>query len=460
MKIDRQHVHFVGIGGIGMSAVAHMAAECGAIVSGCDRSAGAATEALAARGCRICVGHDPAHLEGVALVVRSSAIDKDHPEIQAARERGIPVVGRARMLARLGNGHRVIGIAGAHGKTTTTWIVARLLLEARFDPSVMVGGIVPELGGNYRVGAGDYMVTEVDESDGSLLEFQPYISVVTNVELEHVDRYPDLAAVQKTFRDYLRGTQPDGCVVICADSEAALESLDGTGRRVRTYGFAPGAEIRGANFRVEGARSRLDVERPQGPLADLEVGLPGRHNAQNALAAVAVAAELNIDDDVLRRALGGLRGVGRRLEEKGRANGVWVLDDYAHHPTEVAATLDAMRGMADGRLIGVFQPHRYSRTQQLGHAFGACFDALDRLVLLPIYGADEGPIEGVTSQIIEDAVRARGKVECVTCDSLDEAVGTLRRILEPGDTLVTLGAGNVYQVGEALLAEREECTVS
>jgi UDP-N-acetylmuramate--alanine ligase len=460
MKIDRQHVHFVGVGGIGMSAIALMAGECGASVSGCDVSDGPTMRTLAARDFRVSVGHDPAHLEGVALVVRSSAVSEDHPEIRAARERGIPVIGRARMLARLANGHRVVGIAGTHGKTTTTWIVASLLLEARYDPSVMVGGMVGELGGNYRVGAGQYMVTEVDESDGSLLEFQPYVSVVTNVELEHVDRYPDLGAVQETFREYLRGTQPDGCAVVCADCPAAMETLSGSSKRSRTYGFQPGAEVRGRNLRLEGTRSRMDVERPSGPLDGLEVGLPGRHNAQNALAAVAVADELGIGDEPLRRALGQLVGVDRRLQVKGCVSGVRVVDDYAHHPTEIAATLAAMRQMVDGRLIGAFQPHRYSRTQQLGDKFGACFDKLDRLVILPIYGAGEEPIDGVTSQIVVDAVEERGNVPYTLCGSIAEAVEYVRGALAPGDTLITLGAGNVYQVGDALLAGREECAVS
>jgi UDP-N-acetylmuramate--alanine ligase len=457
MRLKGRHIHFVGVGGIGMSAVAHMARELGAIVSGCDVHNGPIIHGLAAHGCQVHYGQDPAHLSGIELVVRSSAVPESNPEIQAALARHIPVVSRARMLARLTASYSVVAVAGAHGKTTTTWIAARLLLEAHYDPLVMVGGIVAELGGNYRVGGGSFFVTEVDESDGSLLEFEPMYSIVTNLDLEHVDRYPDLEAVKEIFRRYLRRTKRDGCVIVCADSPAALEALDAwRPNAYLTYGFADGADVCAENVRLDGARSILDVRRPGGTLRDLTVTLPGRHNVQNALAGVALASALGVPDEALRAALGHIASVGRRLEVKGSARGVTIIDDYGHHPTEIQATIQAALGLAGGRLLGVFQPHRYTRTFHLAERFGDCFDGLERLIVLPIYGAGEPPIEGVTAERIVRAVREHGRVECAYVEDWGEARRRLLDVLRPGDTLLTIGAGNVYQLGEQLLADLME----
>jgi UDP-N-acetylmuramate--alanine ligase len=437
-----------------MSAIAHMALDSGAIVSGCDVRDGAVVRALIGRGCRIHLGHDPAHLAGVELVVRSSAVPEGTPEIQEALRRHIPVITRARMLARFTSKHDLITIAGAHGKTTTTWIASKLLLEARLDPSAMVGGFVAELGGNYRLGGGPHFVAEADESDGSFLEFTPKYSVITNVDHEHVDRYPDLAAVQDAFRRFLRRTRPGGCVILCADSQPALDTLDAWAGARLTYGFAEGADFRAENIRLNGVRSTFDVRRPSGLLAGLTVSLPGRHNVQNALAGVALASLLGISDEVVRRALGRIEGVGRRLEKKGAASGVTVLDDYGHHPAEIRALLAAARGLSNGgRLFGVFQPHRYTRTLHLGERFGDCFDGLDYLVLLPIYGAGETPIEGVTSQCIEGPVREHGRVPCACFEDWEAARRHLLSVLRPGDTLLTIGAGDVFRLGEQLLAD-------
>ncbi|MFP4055282.1 MAG: UDP-N-acetylmuramate--L-alanine ligase [Candidatus Brocadiia bacterium] len=456
MRLDGRHIHFVGAGGIGMSALAHMAVESNAVVSGCDLQESPITRSLAARGCRIHQGHHPEHLEGVELVVRSSAVPEREPELQAALRRHIPVISRARMLARLAGDHQVVAVAGAHGKTTTTWLVAKLLLEARLDPSVMVGGMVPELGGNYRLGSGGLFVVEVDESDGSLLEFAPHYSIVTNVELDHVDRYPDLEAVQRTFRTYLRRTARDGCVILGADSGPARDTLDAWEGHYLTYGLAEDADLRAENVRHNGRSSVFDVRRPGGRLDALKLSLPGEHNVRNALAAVALASALGIDDAVLRAALGHASGVGRRLEAKGRAGGVVVLDDYGHHPTEIRAALAAARGLAEGRLVGVFQPHRFTRTLHLGEQFGPCFDELDHLVLLPIYAAGEAPIEGVTSARIQKAVEQRGSVSCARLADMETARRHVLEVLRPGDTLLTLGAGDVYRLGERILADLKE----
>jgi len=453
MTLNGRHIHFVGIGGVGMSAVAQMALDCGAAVSGCDAHDSPTLRALAERGCAVHVGHDPAHLAGVELVVRSSAVGTHSPEIAAAFARSIPVVTRARMLARFTHDRSLVTVAGAHGKTTTTWIAGKLLLEARLDPSVMVGGMVAELGGNYRLGASPYFVTELDESDGSLLEFSPHFSIVTNVDHEHVDRYPDLPAVQDTFRRFLARTRDAGTVIICADSGPAMDTLDAWTGRTLTYGFDERADFRAVNIHSSGCSSTFDLLRPNGALRDLVVTLPGLHNVQNALAGAALAAAMRIPDDVLRRALGRIVGVGRRLEKKGAARGVTMIDDYGHHPTEIRATLGAARGMANGRLLGVFQPHRYTRTHYLGDRFGDCFDTLDYLVLLPIYAAGEPPLDGVSARRIEKAVRQRGRVPCSCFDDWDAAQSHLLGLLRPGDTLLTLGAGDVDRFGEQLLDE-------
>lgn len=453
MTLQGRHVHFVGIGGVSMSAIAHMAIERGGQVSGCDVEESSRTEALAEQGCAIHVGHDPAHLDGVELVVRSSAVPEDEPEIAAALRRHIPVISRARMLARLASDHRVIAIAGSHGKTTTTWMATRLLIEARCDPSAMVGGPVAELGGSYRVGDSPYFVIETDESDGSLLEFQPYCTIVTNLDLEHVDRYPDLGVLQAIFRRFLARTGPDGCVILCADDEPTMAIRDAWDGQYLTYGFAEDADVRGENLRPEPQSTTLDVRRPGDLLPGLRVNLPGRHNAQNALAVAALATALGIADDALRAALAHIEGVGRRLERKGEAAGITVMDDYAHHPTEIRATLEAARQFAPGRLIGVFQPHRYTRTLHLARAFAACFDQLDHLVVVPLYAAGEPPIEGVTAQRIVEAVVEGGSVEVAWFDQWEGARRHLLDLLQPGDTLLTIGAGNVHQLGEQILDE-------
>jgi len=456
MMLHGRHIHFVGVGGVGMSAVAQMALDSGAIVSGCDAKDSAVVRALATRGCTIYLGHGPEHLAGVDLVVHSSAIPTASPELQAAFRQQIPVIGRARMLARFTNDRRLLTVAGAHGKTTTTWIISKLLLEARLDPSVMVGGMVEELGGNYRLGAGPFFVTEADESDGSFLEFAPQYSIITNVDHEHVDRYPDLQAVQDTFRHFLARTRPDGCVVLCADSQPAVETLDAWAGPTLTYGFAETATFRADNIHANGSSSTFDVHRPDGVLRDLVVTLPGHHNVQNALAAVALAAALRIPDDVLRRALSRIASVGRRLENKGEASGIRMMDDYGHHPTEIQATVRAARGMVPGRLLAAFQPHRYTRTDRLRERFGECFDTLDYLVLLPIYGAGEPPLDGVNTHCIESAVRSHGHVPCACFDDWATARRHLLGLLRPGDTLMTIGAGDVYRFGEEILAYLKE----
>jgi UDP-N-acetylmuramate--alanine ligase len=458
MELQGHHIHFVCVGGIGMSALAHMALDRGATVSGCDLNGGAVTRALAERGVTIRQGHDPSHLDGVELVVRSSAISEDAPEIAAAFHRHIPVIGRARCLAHFTDQADLVAVTGTHGKTTTTWLAGKLLIEAGLDPSVVVGGRVAELGGTYRLGTGDLFVAEVDESDRSLLEFSPCYSIVTNIEHDHVDCYPTLGDVEDVFLRYLRRTTPAGCAIACVDSPAVRRVLRAWGGPALTYGFAADAQVRAERVRLCGASSTFDAVTPNGAFKDLSLALPGKHNVQNALAAVALGYLLDIPEETLRRALAGVRGVNRRLEDKGTAAGIHVYDDYAHHTTEIQATIAAARGLLTngGRLVAAFQPHRYSRTQSLATAFGRCFDALDHLVVLPIYGAGEAPIDGVTSADITRAVSRTGEVGCRDFGRREAAEAHLLDLLRPGDTLMTLGAGDVYQLGESILATLQE----
>ena len=444
-------IHFVAIGGIGMSALARIAAEKGCEVSGCDNADGPALEDLRGRGCTCHVGHSPTHLDHVDLVVYSTAVPRDNPELQAATARGQAVISRGRMLAWLQRGHDTVAVAGAHGKTTTTWIIANVLIRAGLDPTVALGGNVADLRGNSRSGAGRLFVAEADESDGSFLHLAPKYPVITNIDLEHLDYYSGIDEINQSFAKFARARR-HGAVIACIDGPHVSGVLGRVGGRKITCGIGQG-DVAASNVRLEPERTIYDAALPGGSVHDVVISMPGLHNVRNSLVALALAVELGLAMDAVCDALANTSHVGRRLEKRGCERGVTVYDDYAHHPVEIQATLDAARRLAGGRLVGIFQPHRYTRTLHLHREFGAVFDQLDRLLIAPIYAASEPPIEGVTSELIAREVEARASVDVELVPDLGLASGRLAADLAPGDTLITLGAGDVWRVGDAVLEE-------
>jgi len=458
VKVAGRNIHFIGIGGIGMSSIAHIAAARGAIVSGCDRNENYVIDGLRSKGITCHTGHSPDHLQGVDLLVVSSAIDKSEPEIARAAAECVPVLSRARMLAVLMEGHQGIGVAGAHGKTTTTWIVSNIFIRGGFDPTVMLGGLVSDLNGNFRVGRSDLFVTEVDESDRSLLELAPKYAILTNIDREHLDNYRDLDDIKETFRSFVSRMPADGCLVACTDSAGVADVLSACPARVVTCGFDRPAEVRIINRRFMPGGSEFEIMWHNQPVLDLRLSLPGEHNIQNALAAAALALECGVPIPAIRNALANTPTVHRRFENKGSANNITVIDDYGHHPTEIKATLKTARiAWPEGRLIGIFQPHRYSRTHALCDDFADAFDDLDLLVITDIYCADEQPIEGVSSELILNAVLARGrKIQIEYVPKLNEVPERVLPMLQPGDTLITIGAGDVGALGDKILSRLRE----
>ena len=448
---QRLRIHFVAIGGIGMSALARIAAHKGCDVSGCDGVESSVLAGLRSRGIACRVGHSPAHLDGVDLVVYSTAVPLDSPEMAAAAERGIPIVHRGRFLAWLQDGHDTVAISGAHGKTTTTWIVANALIRAGLDPTVAVGGLVAELDGNSRCGTGPCFVTEADESDRSFLHLSPKYPVITNIDADHLDHYADIGEIRDAFAQFAEPA-PGGAVIACIDGPHVEDILGGVRGRKITVGIGRG-DVAADNVRLEPGRAVYDAALPGETLRDVALSMPGVHNVRNSLAALALAVELDLPMDAVRDALANTSHVGRRLELRGSERGIAVYDDYAHHPAEISATLEAARMLAPKRLVGIFQPHRYTRTLHLQREFGAAFDRLDLLLIAPIYAASEPPIEGVTSGLIARRVEELGDVKTELVPDFAAAADRLAADLEPGDTLITLGAGDVWQVGDAVLKD-------
>jgi UDP-N-acetylmuramate--alanine ligase len=438
-----------------MSAIAEMAARRGALVSGCDLAANENSERLIAAGVEFTLGHSPSHLEaGFDQLVYSSAVPDDSPELAAARKAGVETVSRSTMLARMMEDRRSIGVAGTHGKTTTTWLAAKLLVEAGLDPAVMVGGVVPELGSNFRAGDGEWFVTEVDESDGLLLEIRPEFSLLLNVDCDHFDHYESMDEIERTFARYAANTGREGCLIGCGDDRRARAVMEGAGRRFVTYGLQSGVTVRGFNVRLDGQGSTFDAFIGDRELRDLRVTLLGEHNVLNALAVVALAKELSLSADVLRRALAAAGNVQRRLQRRGQAGGVQVYDDYGHHPREIDATLAAARLLLEGggKLVVVFQPHRYSRTRALIKDFGTCFGRADHVAVTSIYSANEPPMEGVSSAAIVEEVAASGHPSVQYVPSRSSIVPHVLSVVGPGDLVLLLGAGDVWRLHDELIA--------
>ncbi|MGE6740734.1 UDP-N-acetylmuramate--L-alanine ligase [Allorhizobium pseudoryzae] len=455
-------VHFIGIGGIGMSGIAEVLHNLGHRVQGSDQADGANVQRLRDKGIPVFVGHQADNLGDAEVVVVSTAIKKNNPELMAAREKSLPIVRRAEMLAELMRFRNAIAIGGTHGKTTTTSMVATLLEAGGLDPTVINGGIINAYGTNARMGEGEWMVVEADESDGTFLKLPADVAVVTNIDPEHLDHYGNFDAVRAAFRQFVENVPFYGFGVLCID-HPEVQSLVGKieDRKIVTYGENPQADARFSNVRMEGTRSIFDVEirrRRTGRVftfKDLSLPMPGRHNISNATAAIAVANRLGISEDGIRKGLASFGGVKRRFTLTGTWNGVSVFDDYGHHPVEIKAVLKAARESCQGRVIAVHQPHRYSRLSSLFEDFVTCFNDADSIILAPVYAAGEEPIEGATSEILVSRIKAGGHRDARYMETPAELAGIIAGIAKPGDFVVLLGAGNITQWAASLPKDLE-----
>jgi len=454
MFIQKQHVHFIGIGGIGMSGIAEILLTLGMRVSGSDLRRGPITDRLAQMGATIYEGHERGHLGDATVVVTSSAVSASNPEVQEARERKIPVIQRAEMLAELMRLKYGIAVAGMHGKTTTTSMVASVLAADGLDPTVVVGGRVDALGSNARLGSSQYLVAEADESDRSFLKLSPILAIITNLDREHMDCYRDMDDVEEAFLTFMDKVPFYGAVTACLDNPLLAAILPRAKRRVFTYGVAAAAD-----YRLEilpgsggGGFARFQVVTAQGPLGPFALRVPGRHNILNATAAVSIANQLGISSDRIAEGLENFRGVDRRFQLRGKVNDIAVVDDYGHHPTEISATLAAARECGYRQIHVVFQPHRYSRTRDLLDEFVTAFTLADTVTILPIYAASEEPIPGITAELLA----AHMKSTCASyapdfASAVESAVSHAR----PGDLILTLGAGSISQLAPQVLAAIE-----
>ena len=452
MYLKKYHIHFVGIGGIGMSGIAELLLNLGYMVSGSDLSPSSITDRLSELGGTIRIGHSEEQVGDADVVVTSSAVAADNPEVQAALAKSIPVIPRAEMLSELMRLKYSVAVAGAHGKTTTTSIIADVLARGGLDPTVVIGGKLKSIDSNALLGRGDFIVAEADESDGSFLKMSPTIAVVTNIDREHLDYYKDLANIKEVFLAFIDRIPFYGLAVLCLDNEAIQDLIPQIKKRTTTYGLSSQADFQARNVRMKGLQSTFSVYRDGTRLGDIRLNLPGVHNVNNALASIAVGSELQIPFQTIKGALETIEGVQRRLEIKGEVEGITIVDDYGHHPTEIKTTLAAARdGWPDRRLVVVFQPHRYTRTRALFDEFTRAFYQSDLLVVLPIYPAGEAPIEGVDGVGLYEGIRAHGHKDAVYVDGIDPAVEMLAETTKSGDIVLTLGAGNVWQAGELLL---------
>jgi len=448
-----RHIHFVGIGGVGMSGIAEILVNLGYAVSGSDQKRTETIERLERLGAKVFIGHEAANVEGAQVVVYSSAVARENVEVTAARQRQIPVIPRAEMLAELMRLKYGIAVAGTHGKTTTTSMVGAVLAEGRLDPTIVVGGRVLSLGTNARLGQGEHLVAEADESDGSFLKLTPTIAVVTTVDAEHLDHYGTLEAVRDAFVAFLNKVPFYGAAIVCLDEPNVQLLLPRVEKRVITYGLESSADLVARRVRLEGLTSRFEVVYHGHPLGECTLRVPGRHNVANALAAIAVGLDVEVPFVSIQKALAAFAGVQRRFQLRGNVAGVTVVDDYGHHPAEIRATLAAAKAGFDGRVVAVFQPHRFTRTFHLRDEFATAFNQADVLVLMDIYAAGETPIEGVSAADLAERIRAHGHRN-VTYLGGDRAqlLDHLCDITRPGDLVLTLGAGDVGQLGPALLA--------
>lgn len=454
--------HIIGIGGIGMSAIAEILMDKGYSVQGSDQKDSANVKRLRARGVRVFIGHDAVNLVGARQVVISSAVKDGNPELESARKRGLPIIRRAEMLAELMRLYSTISVTGTHGKTSTTSMIAHILTSAGVDPTVIAGGIIQDWGTNARLGSGPWMVVEADESDGTFLRLPTQIGIVTNADPEHLDYYGDVATMNAAYETFMQNIPFYGLLIACIDHPVVAEMISRLdmrrdGRRLFTYGQAPNADIRLVAMSAVGAAIVLDVElgtRVTGgaprKLAGIKLNAPGRHNALNALASIGVAIAAGVGDEAIAKALASFSGVKRRFQLTGQWNGVSIYDDYAHHPVEIASVLEAARAGAKGRVVAVFEPHRYSRIKSLYPEFCACFKNADSVIVAPLYTAGESPVDGIDQHTIAEGIRKAGHGSVLAIDDPRDLTGLIQRYGRPGDMVICLGAGTSTEWANAL----------
>jgi len=446
-----QKLHFTGIGGIGMSGVAELLLNLGCRVSGSDMKPGPAIDRLRALGGVIHIGHSAEYVRFADVVVVSSAVRPDNPEVVEARRRQIPVIPRAEMLAELMRLKYGIAVAGSHGKTTTTSMIATVLVGGGLDPTAVIGGRLNVFGSNAKLGQGEFLVAEADESDGSFLKLSPTIAVITNIDREHLDHYDDINEIRSAFTDFANKIPFYGAAIVCIDDPNVRAILPRLERRVVTYGFDSRADVSASHLEFHGFGSSCRVSHKGKMMGTLRLGVPGRHGALNALAAVATAIELDMVFETTAEALAGFHNADRRFQIRGEKDGVLVVDDYGHHPTEIAATLNAARQSCDRRIVAVFQPHRYSRLRALEDEFSRAFNDADALITLPVYAAGEEAIPGVDAERLVERIKEAGHRHVEYASDFDAALRLLRDGTRDGDLILTLGAGDVWKTGEAFL---------
>lgn len=452
MFADKERVHLVGIGGIGMSGIAQILLAQGLKVSGSDLKPSQLIEKLKGLGAETFIGHSPANIRDAEALIYTSAVKQDNPELAAAYSRGIPVLSRAEALARLANQKKTIAVTGAHGKTTTASLISHMLVKCGAKPTVCVGGELFSLNGNAFLGKGNYFILEADESDGSLLTLNPLYSVVTNVDREHLDYYRDLAHIAETFRQFLDNTKEGGCVFFCQDDAQLIKIVRSLDKECFSYGLSPKAQIFAQDIEMQNSTSSFDCIYKGKNIGRMALNIPGRHNICNALAVIAVGFKLGFSFNSIRAALGSYTGVRRRLELKLREKGILIFEDYAHHPTEIKATLEALDSFEHKRILTVFQPHRYTRTKFLIDDFGSCFHGTDCLIVTDIYPASEAPIEGVSARNICQKAR-QAEIKDVRFLPKRDILRHLLQEIRTGDLVAILGAGDIGGIADALAKE-------
>jgi UDP-N-acetylmuramate--alanine ligase len=446
-----QHIHFVGIGGIGMSGIAEVLLNLGFKVTGSDLSSSSITERLAKLGAHVSIGHKQENVAGADVVVISSAVKNDNCELQAATQQGIPVIPRAEMLAELMRMKFSIAVAGSHGKTTTTSMLAVILDRAGLDPTIVLGGRLDTLGSNARLGKGEFLVAEADESDRSFLKLFPTIAIVTNIDREHLDCYHDLEDIQKAFIDFANKVPFYGTAILCLDEPNIQSILPRIKRKRMTYGLSNQADLTAYDIELDAFKAKFTAAFAGERLGEVNLQVPGIHTIYNSLAAIEASLDIGIEFPLIKKALEEFKGADRRMQKKGEIDGILVIDDYGHHPTEIQATLSALRKGWNRRIIAVFQPHRYTRTKFLHQDFGRSFYDSDIVIVTGIYAAGENPINGIKGELIADEIKAFGHKNVIFIENLADIASKLLEIVKQGDIVLTLGAGNIWQAGETFL---------